>query len=150
MHQGFDFWLESAQDAGAEVRDSLERANQAVVPTHRLDGVQAAYWCRIGARRHLRWVLPHPEDELLDALARLHAAGESALTPGSRYVGAFRAHGLLVPVWDLDADTEADDLEKPAASFAERLEEALASDAPLSVEERRARAGVVGRQLTLR
>jgi hypothetical protein len=128
----------------------MERANAAVVPTVRLASVEAAYWCRIGDRRHLRWVLPHPEDALLDALARLHAAGASALSPDSRYVGAFRAHGLLVPVWDLAADTGADDLEDVAPAFAERLGEALAGTAPLTADERRARAGVVGRQLTLR
>ena len=133
-----------------EVRESLERANAAVVPTRRLTSVDGAYWCEVGSRRHLRWVLPQPEDRLLDALARLHAAERSVLVEGSRYAGAFRADGLLVPVWDLPADTDADELEQPAAAFAERLEEALSEPAPLTADERRARAGVVSRQLTLR
>jgi hypothetical protein len=150
MHDGFDFWLEAAQEVTAEVRDSMERANAAVVPTQRLTSVEAAYWCRIGERRHLRWVLPEPEDELLDALARLHVAGGSALGPGSRYIGAFRAHGLLVPVWDLAPDAGAGDTEDPAQAFRQRLDEALAARTPLTVDERRARAGVVSRQLTLR
>ncbi len=128
----------------------MERANAAVVPTQRLTSVEAAYWCRIGERRHLRWVLPEPEDELLDALARLHVAGGSALGPGSRYIGAFRAHGLLVPVWDLAPDAGAGDTEDPAQAFRQRLDEALAARTPLTVDERRARAGVVSRQLTLR
>ena len=101
-------------------------------------------------RRHLRWVMPHLEEELLDGLARLHAAGESALVEESRYVGAFRADGLMVPVWDLAPDTGADDVEKPAVAFGERLAAAMALTTPLSVLERRARAGVVSRQLTLR
>jgi drug/metabolite transporter superfamily protein YnfA len=150
VHGGFDFWLDGVQDVPAEVRESMERANTAVVPTVRLTSVEAAYWCRIGERRHLRWVLPQPEDDLLDALARLHAARSSAVAGGARYVGAFRAHGLLVPVWDLASDTEAADLESPALAFLARLEEALASTAPLSIDERRARAGVASRQLTLR
>jgi hypothetical protein len=116
----------------------------------RLETVEAAYWCRIGDRRHLRWVLPLAEEEVLDAIARLHAAGASALVEGSRYVGAFRAHGLVVPVWDLAADTEADELQEPAAALLQRLGNAMAVTAPLTVEERRARAGVVSRQLTLR
>lgn len=150
VHSGFDFWLEGGQERTPDVEASLERANAAVVPTERLSGVEAAYWARIGDREHLRWVLPHDEEALLDALARLHARGESALGEGSRYVGAFRAHGLLVPVWDLPAGTSVDGAEEPAAAFAGRLEAALAEDAPLTAEERRARAGVVSRQLTLR
>ncbi len=150
VHEGFDFWLESADELDAEVRDSLERANAAAVPTSRLTSVPAAYWCRIGERAHLRWVMPHPEEALLDALARLHARGASALLPDSRYVGSFRADGLVVPVWDLAADTEAQALEEPAAAFEAALSEALAEDGPLSPQQRRARAGLASRQLTLR
>lgn len=150
VHDGFDFWVEGAQVLTDEVRASLEQANSAVVPTARLGGVEGAYWCRIGGRTHLRWVLPHDEEPLLDALARLHAAGSTALGEGTRYIGAFRAHGLLVPVWDLVAGASADDVEEPAAAFGERLAEALAARAPLTYDERRARAGVVSRQVTLR
>ena len=57
----------------------------------------------MGTKEHLRWVMPDPEDALLDALARLHAAGRDTLVDGSRLVGMFRAHGLLAPVWDLAA-----------------------------------------------
>jgi hypothetical protein len=149
VHAGFDFWVESADDVDPAIRESLERANQAVVPTVRLAGVDAAYWCRVGDRTHLRWVLPQGEDALLDAIARLHAAGAAGVGAGSRYVGAFRAHGLLVPVWDLPNDCEPGHVEEPAAAFAARLGEALAGSAPLTYEERRARAGVVSRQLTL-
>ncbi len=150
VHDGFDFWVEGADALTDDVRASLEQANAAVVPTARLTGVEGAYWCRIGERTHLRWVLPQDEDVLLNALARLHAAGASSLGEGTRYIGAFRAHGLLVPVWDLAPGTEADAVETPAAAFATRLGEALADDAPLTHDERRARAGVVSRQVTLR
>ncbi len=150
VHEGFDFWLGTDAEITAEVRESMERANAAVVPTRRLASVDAGYWCAIGDRRHLRWVVPFAEDSLLDGLARLHAAGSSSLVDGSRYVGAFRADGLVVPVWDLPAGTEADALEQPAAAFAQRLGDAMASGAPLTAAERGARAGVVSRQLTLR
>ncbi|NED82932.1 topoisomerase II, partial [Streptomyces sp. SID11233] len=73
------------------------------------------------------WVTTVPEERLLDALARLHAAGESSLGEGTRLVGSFRAHGLTVPVWDLPSTMSAADTEKPAASFAERLDAALAA-----------------------
>ncbi len=150
VHPGFDYWLDGVEDVTADVRESLERANTAVVPTTRLESVEAAYWCQVGEKRHLRWVMPHPEDVLTDGIARLHAAEASGLVDGSRYVGAFRADGLLVPVWDLGPDTEADDLEKPAAELETRLAEAMAVTSPLSADERRAKAGIAHRQLTLR
>jgi hypothetical protein len=150
VHPGFDYWLDGVEAVTPDVRESMERANAAVVPTVRLVSVESAYWCTIGAKRHLRWVMPHAEEALTDGLARLHAAGASGLVEGSRYVGAFRADGLLVPVWDLTADTEAEDLEKPAADLESRLAEAMATTAPLTADERRARAGITQRQLTLR
>jgi hypothetical protein len=149
VHSGFEFWVESADQASAQVAASLERANEAVIPTARLTGVEAAYWCEVPEKNHLRWVMPHPEDQLLDALSRLHAAGESSLGEGTRLVGSFRAHGLTVPVWDLPSAMSAEDCEKPAVAFAERLAVALASDAPLTAAERRARSGLTNRQITL-
>ena len=150
VHSGFDFWLEGVDDRSPEVVASMERANEAVVPTTRLASVEAAYWCEIRDRNHLRWVMPHDEDELLDALARLHVKGADRVGQDSRYVGAFRADGLVVPVWDLEPGTVADSLEDPVIVFAGRLAEAMADDSPLDDAQRRARAGLRSRQLTLR
>jgi Family of unknown function (DUF5926)/SEC-C motif len=150
VHAGFDFWLEGVDDKSAEVIASMERANEAVVPTTRLTSVEAAYWCQIGERYHLRWVMPHDEDALLDALARLHVTGDDRIGPDSRYVGAFRADGLVVPVWDLAQGTVAESLEDPVVLFAGRLAEAMADEKPLDDAQRRARAGLRSRQLTLR
>jgi hypothetical protein len=121
-----------------------------VVPTVRLTSVEAAYWCQIRDRNHLRWVVPHDEESLLDALARLHATGDDTVGEGSRYVGSFRAHGRLVPVWDLDRDAHPTEWDAPAVAFADRLAAALASPAELTDAERRARDGILGRQFTLR
>ena len=151
VHADFAFWLEGSTSDDPEVAASMGRANAAVVPTVRLDQkLGAAYWCRIGDKAHLRWVVPYEEDALLDALARLGAAGSLVLGDDTRYAGSFRAHGLLVPVWDLPTGTPAAEWEGPAAEFAGRLEEALGADGPLSSAERRARDGIRGRQLTLR
>jgi hypothetical protein len=116
----------------------------------RLSSVEAAYWTQIGGRRYLRWVMPHAEDALLDGLARLHAAGRSGLGDGTRLIGSFRALGVLAPVWELPADVDAEAVEKPAAQFGTAVAEAMASDAPLTAEERAARAGLANRQLTIR
>jgi Family of unknown function (DUF5926)/SEC-C motif len=150
VHAGFDFWLEGVEDRSPEVVASMERANEAVVPTVRLGSVEAAYWCQIRDRTHLRWVMPHDEEALLDALARLHVAGADLVGKDSRYVGAFRAHGLVVPVWDLEPGTVADSLQDPVILFAGRLAEAMADKRPLDDAQRRARAGLSSRQLTLR
>ncbi|MGW3493337.1 DUF5926 family protein [Streptomyces sp. NPDC001020] len=149
VHSGFEFWVPDMENATPEVTASLERANEAAIPTVKITAVDAAYWCQTPEKNHLRWVMPHPEERLLDALARLHAAGQSSLGEGTRLVGSFRAHGLTVPVWDLPSDMGAEDVEKPVAEFAERLAAALASDTPLTADERRARGGLTNRQVTL-
>ena len=85
-----------------------------------------------------------------DALARLHAAGEDSLGEGTRLLGAFRACGVLVPVLEVDAAVEPAAHESALAAWGERYAAALASAAPLTPEERRARNGLLSRQVTLR
>ncbi|MGY1704113.1 DUF5926 family protein [Geodermatophilus sp. SYSU D00697] len=150
VHPDFGFWLEGTEPSAA-AKAGLEQANAAVLPTELLPGLGAAYWVRPGSERaHLRWVRPESEERLLDALARLRAAERVTLGEQTRYAGAFRAHGLVVPVWDLPADTPAADWTGPATEFQARLEEALAVTDPLTPDERRARAGLLSRQITLR
>ncbi len=95
------------------VQASLERANAAIYPTVRLAAARAAYWCQVPEKAHVRWVLPDDEDAALDALARLSAAGTLPLAGGTKFAGMFRAHGRLVPVWDLPEDVPAADWEEP-------------------------------------
>ncbi|MFB7668139.1 DUF5926 family protein [Kitasatospora sp. NPDC056138] len=154
VFSGFEFWLEDAEGATGEVAASLERANASAIPTEKLASVDAAYWCAATDKNHLRWVMTVPEEHLLDALARLTAADQSSLGQDTRLVGSFRAHGLTVPVWDLPSTMTADECEKPAAEFAERLADTLtalasADATPLTGDERRARANLVNRQVTL-
>ncbi len=112
--------------------------------------MEAAYWTDVGTREHLRWVLPHDEEPLLDALARLHAAGKDVVAEGSRFVGMFRTHGLLVPVWDLPSGTGAAVLEDAVQQLGRDLDAALADASPLTADERAARNGLANRQLTIR
>ncbi|GAA5158486.1 MULTISPECIES: DUF5926 family protein [Amycolatopsis] len=150
LHDNFDWWLPEDTEAEGDVKLSLDRANEAIMPTERLGA--GSYWVLAGEKAHLRWVRPEPENALLQALARLSAAGELNLGDGSRYAGSFRAHGLLVPVWDLDPEAHAREWAEPAKQLGVRLEEALASldSEPLNAAERRARDGLIGRQLTIR
>jgi hypothetical protein len=151
VHDGFDYWIADVDaDERADMAAALEQANDSVTPTAKLTSVEAAYWTNVGPKEHLRWVMPEPEDQLLDALARLHAAGQDELVPGSRFVGMFRAHGLLAPVWDLPVGTGPEPLEEPAERFAADLAAALADDSDLTSEQRAARSGLANRQVTIR
>ena len=150
VHEGFEFWIADMDDEDGALGASLESANAAANPTKRLTSVEAAYWTNVGTKEHLRWVMPHDEEQLLSALARLHVQGKDVVAEGSRLVGMFRVHGVLVPVWDLPVGTGPEVLEQPAAEFAEELDKALADTAPLTAEERAARSGLANRQLTIR
>ncbi|MEH0842988.1 DUF5926 family protein [Micromonospora sp. CPCC 205711] len=150
MHDGFDFWLDPGATNDPNVQASLERANAAIYPTVRLAAAKAAYWCQVPEKAHVRWVLGDDEDAALDALSRLSAAGSLTLGEGTKFAGMFRAHGRLAPVWDLPEDVPAGDWEEPVAGFAKRYADALTETAPLDAAGRRARQGLLGRQLTLR
>lgn len=149
VHEGFDYWV-ADMDASSELAQALEQAEGAAAPTARLTEVTAAYWTRMGAKEHLRWVMPEPEDALLDALARLHVSGDDVIVPDARFVGMFRAHGLLAPVWDLAVGTGPEALEDAATAFKAKLDAALADTSDLSTEERSARNGLANRQVTIR
>jgi Family of unknown function (DUF5926) len=151
LHETFEYWLDADQAGDATVKASLERANASIYPTVRLGAAHAAYWCRVAPDKgHVRWVLPEAEDTALDALSRLSASGDLLLGDGTKFAGMFRAHGLLVPVWDIPGQPDAATWEEPLAEFTKRYAEALADTGPLDAAARRAKQGLVGRQLTLR
>lgn len=150
LHDGFEYWLDDQQAQDENVKASLERANASIYPTVRMSAAHAAYWCRVPDKAHVRWVLPDEEDGALDALARLSAAGELVLGDDTKFAGMFRAHGLLVPVWDVPGEPEGADWEAPLADFAKRYQDTLGDTTPLDGAARRAKQGLIGRQLTLR
>jgi hypothetical protein len=153
MYKDFAWWLPEGETPTGEAATALQRANEAIMPTEPVigTGVEVAYWVDAGERAHLRWVRDEPEEQLVTALARLAARDELDLGEGSRFAGSFRAHGLLVPVWDLDRELHAREWTAPAESFAQRLAESLDSlTTPLTASERRALRALHSRQLTLR
>lgn len=153
VHEGFDYWVAPGATDDEDVKHALDDANELIVPTAAVtvpEELGSAYWCRMNGKEFLRWAIPRSEEDVLDALSRLHARRVSALDEGSRLVGAFRTCGILVPVWELARGTEADELAGPVKELAARLQDALDTTDPLSPEERRARAGLVSRQVNLR
>jgi hypothetical protein len=149
LHQTFDFWIAGASDESAAAA-LIEQANSSIIPTERLASVSSAYVATMGERRYLRWVQPHPEDALHDALSRLRAAGDDALGEHTTLLGMFRAHGVLIPVWELDDDALVDDLEDPAVEMAARLDAQVADRTPLNADQRRVHAALANRQITIR
>lgn len=153
VYDNFSWWFGDDAEVNPKVQAMLDRANETIMPTARLtpkSGIGAPWWVDAGDRAHLRWVRPEPEEVLMKALARLHAAGQLTMGEGSRFAGSFRTHGLVVPVFDLDNEMHPDEwyhgLDKLDAWFGE----ALADDSELTAAERGSRAGIIGRQVTLR
>ena len=153
LYKDFAWWLPDDEKPTGEAATALQRANEAIMPTEPVvgAGVEVAYWVDAGEKAHVRWVRDEPEEQLVAALARLAARDELDLGEGSRFAGSFRAHGLLVPVWDVDRELHAREWVAPAESFAQRLTKALDSlTTPLTDPERRAVRALHSRQLTLR
>lgn len=155
VHDTFDFWIPEDHDVGEEASISMEDANDSIAPTFKLPGVDSAYWVLIGDRAFVRWVLPQEENKATDALARLSASGKGRMPSNDddgRLLGAFRACGVLTPVWEVVTTRLPEEQRKPMLELAAAYEEAYASldSTPLDAEERRARNGIVSRQITLR
>lgn len=150
LHDTFGFWLDDETPDDPKVAESFERANASILPTVRMSSATSAYWCNAGDKAHMRWVLPDDEEAALAALSRLYAAGDLSFGDETRYAGAFRAHGLLVPVWDLPAGSAADAWEERLGALAKTYQDAVSDTSELTSAERQARGVLQARQLTLR
>ena len=150
VHDTFEFWLDPSAERTPEIESSIQQANDSIMPTRPVEGLEHAYWVDAGPKEHLRWVLEAGEEKVIDAVTRLHARRESGIGEGTKFVGSFRAEGLAVPVWDLPKGFGVEGVEAEAEEFRARFIEALEAEEPLTALERRARGGIVARQVTLR
>lgn len=139
LHSDFGFW-------GLD-EEITSHASEGVVPTQQLE-VEGAFWVSFQDRRVVRWVITESEDRILDGLARLSARGANRCGENSRYLGAFRADGVMIPVWEITEDPK--EIAGPMRELEALVREAIAQTAPLTADERRARAGLIGRNVTLR
>ncbi|CAM2750116.1 DUF5926 domain-containing protein [Actinomyces slackii] len=149
VREALDYWVDDAAAADEATASAIERSKEELPPTRPVPGVEHAYWCRLNGKEFVRWVRGEDEDEFFNAFARVHAARESDLEEGARFIGAFRACGLAIPVWELVPGTEAEELTRPLQAMGQRLEAALAQDGPLDAAARRAKAGIISRQVNL-
>lgn len=145
----FSYWFDPSREKSAEMEQALAQNREDVVPTESVPGVVGMYWCAMN-RNFVRYVTNTEESRLFTALARLQAAGRARMGEGSRFVGAFRACGLAIPVFELADGASAADVAADASVFAEAMAQALDVTDPLTADERRARQGMVSRQVTIR
>ncbi|MDO5672715.1 MAG: DUF5926 family protein [Actinomycetaceae bacterium] len=149
IEKDFGFWLDPNADQTPEVVQAMEQSSMSLVPTEAVPGVEGAWTAEMN-RNFVRWVRPTGEREDLDALARLRAAGELSVGKDSKFVGAFRTCGLLIPVWEIPDASTAADLSTAMIALEKSLAAALKDDTPLSYEEKRARDGIISRQVDIR
>ena len=147
--ENFDYWALPEAENDPDVAAALQQANDSVAPTEKLASVDSAYWTEMSGRTYVRWARSEGEDRVVDAMARLQAESANDLGGIGTFLGYFRAHGIIVPVWELEFGTQVDDVEEPIAAFGKRLDEALNTTEPMSTEARRVRSGIVSRQLTI-
>lgn len=147
--EDFSYWFDPTEERDADIENALAQNREDIVPTQNIPGVEHMYWCSMN-NNFVRYVVEANEDSLYTALARLQVAGQASLGEGSRFVGAFRACGIGIPVFQVPAELTVDDLAEPAKQLREALNKALSSADSLTEDERRARAGMVSRQVTIR
>lgn len=149
LARDYGYWFNPEEELTAQMREALEQNRDEVVPTEAVPGVERMYWCQMN-RNFVRVLTDVDEYALFNALARLHVKGEAAMGEGSRFVGAFRACGVAIPVFELAEGVSSDDVASDAKIFEKALAAAVKVADPLSADERRARDGMVSRQVTIR
>lgn len=152
-HPDFNWWFPEGTQLPPEVRQALGRANDAVMPSTQIktDLPGSVWWVNPGGgKAHIRWVRPEDnENQILAAVARIAARGELTLGEGTKFAGAFRTHGVVVPVWDLAPDVEAQSYAEALAALNEKIGAEYENDAQLSAEERKQLDNIKSRQVTI-
>lgn len=152
-HSDFNWWFPEGAAVPPEIRQALSRANDAVLPSEKIqvDLPGSIWWVNPGGgKAHIRWVRPEDnEAQMLTALARIAAAGELHLGEGTRFAGAFRTHGVVVPVWDLDPSVDAASYADALKTLNAKIEAECTNDAQLSADERKQLDNIKSRQVTI-
>lgn len=144
----FHYCFTDAELQKPEIEMALQQGKESVVPMEEVPGVPRAYLAKM-QKEFLRWVRPEEEEAVLAGLARLQQKRQLEFA-GGRFLGAFRALGLLIPVFEIAAGQDIEETAKAVQDFAPILSAAIASDEPLNDAEKRAKAGIISRQVTLR
>lgn len=152
-YQDFSWWFSEGTQVPPQIQQAFQQANSAVLPSEKVgDGLPGAVWWVNpgGGKAHIRWVRTEDnEAQMLAALARIAARGELNLGEGTKFAGAFRTHGLVVPVFDLDPAVDAESYDDALAALDKAITAEYANDAALSAEERKQLDNIKSRQVTI-
>ncbi|MDT3766886.1 DUF5926 family protein [Gleimia hominis] len=149
IEDSLSFWFTSEQLEDEQTQAAIEQSSKELVPTKPVPGPSLAFWQTM-PKLFVRWVRTEDETKLFSALARLADRDELTLGSGSRFIGAFRALGISIPVFEFPEQVPAAELEEPMAELEKALSEALADSTPLTDAQRSVRAGLVSRQVSVR
>ena len=153
VHNDFNWWFAEGEDVPAQLRQAMNQANGAVWPSAEVSaGVPGAVWWVNpgGGKAHIRWIRTEDnESQVLNALARIAAKGELVLGEGTKFAGAFRTHGVVVPVWDLDPEVAPESYAEALKALDAKLEAELGNDAQLTAAERKQLDNIKSRQVTI-
>lgn len=152
VEQDFNWWLTEEALQNPQVAATLKQANDSVLPSDRVEAeiAGAAWWINPGEKAHIRWIRQDAETDLLNALARLHAAGELHLGEGSKFAGVFRTHGVLVPVWDLDNSKANNEWAAGLEALDKKIADAISSGDALTADEQKSKQTIISREVTIR
>lgn len=152
-YQDFSWWFPEGASVPPQIQQALRQANDAVLPSEKIgENLPGAIWWVNpgGGKAHIRWVRTEDnEAQMLSALARIAARGELNLGEDTKFAGAFRTHGLVVPVFDLDPSVAADSYEAALADLDKKITAEYANDAALSADERKQLDNIKSRQVTI-
>ncbi|MCT1806133.1 MULTISPECIES: DUF5926 family protein [Corynebacterium] len=152
-HQDFTWWFPKGANIPAEVQQALSRANDAVIPSTQVkaDVPGSIWWVNPGGGKgHIRWVRTDDnENQILSALARIAARGELTVGEGSKFAGAFRTHGVVVPVWDVDPAVDVASYAGALQELETKIAAEYDNDAQLSADERKQLDNIKSRQVTI-
>lgn len=149
VHDDFEFWVDPSVERTEELIEQLETAKEMAVDGEAIAGVDSAYWFNVQPDYYLRWAFAEEEDTVIDAYARMRGQRDGEFG-GSKFAGYFRASGIVILVWDLPDGTTAEQITEPFSAWAQKFTAALGETTELDGAARRARAGIVARQVTLR
>lgn len=153
VYQDFSWWFSTSGAVPPQIQQALRQANNAVLPSEQLrtDLPGSIWWVNPGGgKAHIRWVRTEDDEaRMLLALARIAARGELNLGSGTKFAGAFRTHGLIVPVFDVDPAAEPASFGDELADLDVALRAAYGTDAPLSTGERKQLDNIKSREVTI-
>ncbi|AKE42155.1 hypothetical protein UL82_10090 [Corynebacterium kutscheri] len=151
-HDDFNWWIPEGTALNPMHAQAVQAANDSIIPSRKIDSAVAGsvYWVCPGDKAHIRWVRDEAEEKLLRALARIAARGELKLGEETKFAGAFRAHGVTVPVWDLDPQRAFDSYSDDLLALDKKINAELDNEEPLTTQERKQLENIKSRQVTIR